>query len=153
MTIIVNQKAPNFKLTNQNNEIIELAKLKKKVILFFYPKDNTPGCTKEAISFSYFKNKINKIGYQIYGISKDSVLKHQNFIEKQNLKIDLLSDYEQKMCEDYNVWVEKSMYGKKYFGIERTTFVINEKQIVLNIWHKVKVNNHVEEVISYLEST
>ena len=151
MTLIVNKKAPNFSLLNQDNEVIELDKLKKGLILFFYPKDNTPGCTKEAISFSRFKNKINKLGYHIYGISKDSVKKHQNFITKQNLKIDLLSDYEKDICESYNVWVEKSMYGRKYFGIERTTFLINEKQIIVNIWNKVKVNNHVEEVINYIE--
>ena len=152
MSLIVNKKAPNFKLANQNNQIIELANIKKGLILFFYPKDNTPGCTKEAISFSKFKDKINNLGYQIYGISKDSIEKHQNFITKQNLSIDLLSDYEQKVCESYKVWVEKSMYGRKYFGIERTTFLISKNQIILNIWNKVKVNNHVEDVITYLEN-
>jgi peroxiredoxin Q/BCP len=151
MSLIVNKKAPNFKLVNQNNQIFELAKIKKGLVLFFYPKDNTPGCTKEAISFSKFRDKINDLGYNIYGISKDSVQKHQNFIAKQSLSIELLSDYEQKVCEAYEVWVEKNMYGRKYFGIERTTFLIDKNQIILNIWKKVKVNNHVEEVIDYLE--
>jgi peroxiredoxin Q/BCP len=152
MSLVINKKAPNFRLVNQNNKIFELAKIKKGLVLFFYPKDNTPGCTKEAISFSKFKGKINNLGYDIHGISKDSVQKHQNFIAKQNLSIDLLSDYEKKVCEDYKVWVEKSMYGRKYFGIERTTFLISKDQIILNIWNKVKVNNHVEEVINYIEN-
>ena len=152
MSLAINKKAPNFKLVNQKNQIFELAKIKKGLILFFYPKDNTPGCTKEAITFSKFKKKINSLGYDIYGISKDSIEKHQNFITKQNLTIDLLSDYEQKVCELYKVWVEKSMYGRKYFGIERTTFLISKDQMILNIWNKVKVNNHVEEVIAYLEN-
>ena len=151
MSLIVNKKAPNFKLINQNNQIFELSKIEKGLVLFFYPKDNTPGCTKEAISFSKFRDKINNLGYNIYGISKDSVQKHQNFIAKQSLSIELLSDYEQKVCEAYEVWVEKNMYGRKYFGIERTTFLIDKNQIILNIWKKVKVNNHVEEVIDYLE--
>ncbi len=99
MSIKVNKKSSNFTLFAQNNNKIELYKLKSNLVLFFYPKDNTPGCTKEAISFSKYKNKINSLGYHIYGISKDSIKKHQNFIEKQNLTIDLLSDEDQKTCE------------------------------------------------------
>ena len=151
MSINVNQKAPNFSLLNQYNENIVLNKLKYNLVLFFYPKDNTPGCTKESISFSKYKKKINSLGFHIYGISKDSVKKHQGFIEKQKLTVDLLSDENQKTCEDYGVWVEKSMYGKKYFGIERTTILINKKQIITKIWNKVKVPNHVEEVVSFIE--
>ena len=152
MSIKVNKKAPNFLLFDQNDNNIELYKLKSNLILFFYPKDNTPGCTKEAISFSKYKNKINSLGYHIYGISKDSIRKHQSFIEKQNLTIDLLSDENQKTCEKYGVWVEKSMYGRKYFGIERTTLLINKKSFITKIWNKVKVNNHVEEVIEFIEN-
>ena len=151
MSIKVNKKAPNFSLFDQNNNKIELYKLKSNLVLFFYPKDNTPGCTKEAISFSKYKNKINSLGYQIFGISKDSIAKHQGFIEKQNLTIDLLSDENKKTCEEYGVWVEKNMYGRKYFGIERTTLLIDKKSFITKIWNKVKVNNHVEEVIEYIE--
>ena len=151
MSIKVNKKAPNFLLLDQNNNKIELYKLKSNLVLFFYPKDNTPGCTKEAISFSKYKNKIKSLGYHIYGISKDSIRKHQSFIEKQNLTIDLLSDENQKTCEEYGVWVEKNMYGRKYFGIERTTILINSDNIITKIWNKVKVNNHVEEVIKFIE--
>ena len=151
MSIKVNKKAPNFLLLDQNNNKIDLYKLKSNLVLFFYPKDNTPGCTKEAISFSKYKNKINSLGYHIYGISKDSVKKHQNFIEKQSLTIDLLSDENQDTCEKYGVWVEKSMYGRKYFGIERTTLLINKEYLITKIWNKVKVSNHVEEVIEFIE--
>ena len=153
MSIKVNKKAPNFLLFDQNNNEIELNKLKSNLVLFFYPKDNTPGCTKEAISFSKYKNKINSLGYHIYGISKDSISKHQNFIEKQNLTIDLLSDENEKTCEKYGVWVEKNMYGKKYFGIERTTLLINKESFITKIWNKVKVSNHVEEVIEFIEKS
>ena len=152
MSIKVNKKAPNFLLFDQNDNKIELYKLKSNLILFFYPKDNTPGCTKEAISFSKYKNKINSLGYHIYRISKDSIKKHKGFIEKQNLTVDLLSDENQKTCEEYGVWVEKSMYGRKYFGIERTTLLINKKSFITKIWNKVKVNNHVEEVIEFIEN-
>ena len=151
MSIKVNKKAPNFVLLDQNNKKIELHKLKSNLILFFYPKDNTPGCTKEAISFSKYKKKINSLNYHIFGISKDSITKHQGFIEKQNLTIDLLSDENKKTCEEYGVWVEKNMYGRKYFGIERTTILINSDNIITKIWNKVKVNNHVEEVIKFIE--
>ena len=152
MSINVNQKAPNFILIDQNEKTVELKKLKMNLIIFFYPKDNTPGCTKEAIAFSKLKNKFNSLGFHIYGISKDSLKKHQGFIDKQNLTVDLLSDENNRTCEDYGVWVEKNMYGRKYFGIERTTFLIDKKQIIKKIWKKVKVTNHVEEVLAYIEN-
>ena len=152
MSIKVNKKAPNFLLFDQNNNKIQLYELKSNLILFFYPKDNTPGCTKEAISFSKYKKKLNDLDYHIYGISKDSIKKHIGFIDKQNLTIDLLSDENNKTCEDYGVWVEKSMYGKKYFGIQRTTFLINKSQIISKVWNKVKVENHVEEVFDYIKN-
>ena len=151
MSLKVNNKAPNFRLPNQNDELVEFSKIKKKVILFFYPKDNTPGCTKEAIGFSQNLDKINKLGYLVFGISKDTTKKHRSFIEKQNLLVDLLSDYETDTCEKYGVWVEKSMYGKKYFGIERTTFIINERKKIINVWNKVKVPGHIEEILSFLK--
>ena len=153
MIIKIHSKAPNFKLPNQDNKLIELHTIEANIIIFFYPKDNTPGCTLEAIGFSKFKTKFNKLGCQIFGISKDSVKKHQNFISKQNLTIDLLSDQDQKVCENYGVWVEKSMYGKKYMGIQRTTLFINHKKLITNIWPKVKVNNHVEEVYEFAKKS
>ena len=152
MKLKVNSKAPNFKLPNQEAEIVELYKLKKNIILFFYPKDSTPGCTKEAISFSKFLAEFNKLNCLVFGISKDSIKKHQNFIQKSNLLVNLLSDEAQKVCESYGVWVEKSMYGRKYMGIERTTILINNKNKILNIWPKVKVPGHVEEVLEYTKN-
>ena len=151
MSLKVNDKAPNFKLLNHNDEFVELNKIKKKIILFFYPKDNTPGCTREAIEFSQNLDKINKLGYLVFGISKDSTKKHRNFIEKHNLLVDLLSDYESDTCEKYKVWVEKSMYGKKYYGIERTTFLIDKNNKILHVWNKVKVAKHLEEILSFLK--
>lgn len=152
MKLIINSKAPNFKLPNQEGEVVELNKLKKNVILFFYPKDNTPGCTKEAISFSKFLAEFSKLNFLVFGISKDTIKKHQNFIKKSNLLVNLLSDETDKVCEDYGVWVEKSMYGKKYMGIERTTFLIDNKSKIINIWSKVKVTNHVEEVLEFTKN-
>ncbi len=152
MSLNVKQKAPNFVLLDQNSNKIELKKLKTKLILFFYPKDNTQGCTKEAISFSQNKETLNNLGYYIYGISKDSVQKHINFIQKHGLTVDLLSDDQNKTCEEYGVWVEKSMYGRKYFGIQRTTVLIDEKQNIIKIWNKVKVPYHVEEIIKFIEN-
>lgn len=151
MSLQVKDKAPNFKLLNQNDEIIELKSLKSKVILFFYPKDNTPGCTKEAISFSKAISRLNNLGYLVFGISKDSTEKHKSFIKKNILLVDLLSDHEKNTCENYGVWVEKNMYGRKYFGIERTTFLIDERKKIIKVWNKVKVNNHVEEVLEYIK--
>ena len=124
MSIKVNKKAPNFLLFDQNNNKIELYKLKSNLVLFFYPKDNTPGCTKEAISFSKYKNKINSLGYHIYGISKDSIKKHQSFIEKQNLTIDLLSDENQKTCENME-------FGLRKVCMEENTLVLKEQHYLL----------------------
>ena len=152
MKLNIHSKAPNFKLPNQEGEIVELNKLKKNVILFFYPKDNTPGCTVEAISFSKYLSDFTKLNCLVFGISKDSLKKHQNFIKKSNLLVNLFSDENEKVCESYGVWVEKSMYGRKYMGIERTTFLINSKNKIINIWPKVKVTNHVEEVLEFTKN-
>ncbi len=152
MKLNIHSKAPNFKLPNQEGEIVELNKLKKNVILFFYPKDSTPGCTVEAISFSKYLSDFTKLNCLVFGISKDSLKKHQNFIKKNNLLVNLLSDENEKVCENYGVWVEKSMYGRKYMGIERTTFLINSKNKIINIWPKVKVTNHVEEVLEFTKN-
>ncbi|MBV68851.1 MAG: thioredoxin-dependent thiol peroxidase [Pelagibacterales bacterium] len=152
MKLNIHSKAPNFKLPNQEGEIVELNKLKKNVILFFYPKDSTPGCTVEAISFSKYLSDFTKMNCLVFGISKDSLKKHQNFIKKSNLLVNLLSDENEKVCENYGVWVEKSMYGRKYMGIERTTFLINSKNKIINIWPKVKVTNHVEEVLEFTKN-
>ncbi|SVA96077.1 uncharacterized protein METZ01_LOCUS148931 [marine metagenome] len=121
--------------------------LGKAVILYFYPKDDTSGCTKEAIEFTNLLTKFRRAGAVILGVSKDSVVAHDKFIKKHKLKVRLLSDADGSLCEKYSVWVEKSMYGRKYMGIERSTFLIDGKGVIKDIWRKVKVANHAEAVL------
>ena len=124
----------------------------KKNIIYFYPKDDTPGCTKEAISFSEHLQDFKAQNTQIFGVSKDSEEKHNKFINKYNLKINLISDLDCILCKKFNVWVEKSMYGKKYMGIERSTFLTDENLKIIKVWRKVKVSGHVSDVLNYLEN-
>ena len=125
--------------------------LGKKTVIYFYPKDDTPGCTKEAIDFSEKINEFSNLNTQIFGVSRDSFEKHEKFKKKYNLKVNLISD-EGEITEYFGVWVEKSMYGKKYMGIERSTFVIDEQLKILKIWRKVKVSGHVEEVLDFVKN-
>ena len=121
----------------------------QKVILYFYPKDNTSGCTQEACDFRDNINRLTKFA-TVIGVSPDSIKSHLKFKEKQSLNFILLSDPEHKLAEAFNVWVEKSMYGRKYMGIERSTFVLDENLNIIKEWRKVKVKGHVDEVIEYL---
>ncbi len=146
-------KAPEFTLPSGDGDDITLSNLQgKKVVLYFYPKDNTPGCTTEAIDFSTHKQAFEKEGAVILGVSKDSVKKHQNFAAKQNLTITLLSDEDGGMLEKYGTWVEKSMYGRKYMGIARVTYLIDEKGIIRQVWPKVKVKGHAEDVLEAVKT-
>ena len=141
--------APTVELPRDGGEILNLASLRpNKVVLFFYPKDNTPGCTKEAIGFTEAADAFAEIGVTLVGISKDSVKSHEKFIEKQNLNVILLSDEHGTVCEDFDVWKEKSMYGKTYLGIERSTFLIDGNGHVVREWRKVKVPGHVDDVLA-----
>jgi peroxiredoxin Q/BCP len=117
------------------------------VVLFFYPRDNTSGCTREAKDFTENTELFNNLNINVFGISKDSITSHEKFIKKQNLTIPLLSDEAGSVCEDFGVWKEKSMYGKIYMGIERSTFIIDGSGSVTHEWRKVKVANHVAEVL------
>ena len=121
----------------------------QKVILYFYPKDNTSGCTQEACDFRDNINRLTKYA-TVVGVSPDSIKSHLKFKEKQSLNFILLSDTEHCLAEEFGVWVEKSMYGRKYMGIERSTFILDENQNVVKEWRKVKVKGHVDEVISFL---
>ncbi len=146
------QKAPAFSLINQDGKNVSLKDLRgKKVVLYFYPKDMTSGCTKEACDFrdhiELFKDK----DVVVIGVSPDSIHSHKKFKDKYNLPFDLLSDESKKVLEKYGVWKEKSMYGKKYFGIERTTFIIDEGGIIKKIFSRVKVEGHAKEVLKELE--
>ena len=123
----------------------------QKVILYFYPKDNTSGCTQEACDFRDNINRLTSFA-TVIGVSPDSIKSHLKFKEKQNLNFILLSDPEHKLAEAFNVWVEKSMYGRKYMGIERSTFVLDESLNIIKEWRKVKVKGHVDEVIEYLNT-
>lgn len=144
----IGSKAPNFTLPTDGGGDITLADLKgEKVVLYFYPKDDTPGCTKESCSFNENLKAFNKLGVQVIGLSKCSVKKHDKFKEKYGLKFPLASDEENDVCERYGTFVEKSMYGRKYMGIERSTFLIDENGKIAALWRKVKVSGHVEEVM------
>lgn len=142
-------KAPAFSLPADDGATVSLKSLAgKKAVLYFYPKDDTPGCTAEAIAFSALRKKFDACGTIVLGISKDTVEKHCKFRDKHNLTVRLLSDEEGKMLEAYGVWAEKSLYGRKFMGINRTTFLIDEKGMVRKVWPKVKVAGHAEEVLA-----
>lgn len=146
-------KAPDFILPTDNGTTVSLKDFKgRKLVLYFYPKDDTPGCTAEACAFNDNLSGFKKLGVDVLGVSKDSVKKHQKFIEKFNLKFTLASDEEGAMLEEYGVWIEKSMYGRKYMGIERATFLIDEKGKIEKMWRNVKVTGHVDEVIKTLKA-
>ena len=145
----VGMKAPAFSLNTDDETKIALKDLKgKKVVLYFYPRDDTPGCTKEAIAFSADITKFKRAGAVIVGVSRDTVAKHAKFKDKHDLKITLGADENGIVTEKYGVWVEKLNYGKKYMGIERSTFLIDEKGIIQHIWRKVRVAGHVEDVLA-----
>jgi thioredoxin-dependent peroxiredoxin len=149
MSIKPGDKAPDFTLSTDGNGKVTLSKLKgKKVILYFYPKDDTSGCTAEACGFRDNLPKFGRTDATVIGISRDSVASHDKFKKKYDLPFILGSDEEGKVCEAYGTSVEKSMYGRKYMGIERATFLIDPKGVVRNAWRKVKVPGHVEEVLA-----
>ena len=141
--------APNFKIASSNNNEFELKKNKNKfLIIYFYPKDNTPGCTKEAKDFSKLYRKFKKLNCEVVGISKDNIESHKKFISKFGIPFQLLSDEKMIALKKYGAWGEKSMYGKKFMGIKRTTVLINPKGKVVKIWNNVKVKNHAAEVLN-----
>jgi peroxiredoxin Q/BCP len=147
----INDKAPDFKLTADDGKAYSLKDFKgKKLVLYFYPKDMTSGCTAQACSFRDNIKLIQKKNAVVIGVSKDSTESHRKFKAKYELPFTLLSDESTKMLMDYGVWKEKSMYGRKYMGIERTTFLIDEKGIIKEIFNKVKVAGHTEEILKLL---
>lgn len=145
--------APDFTLPCDTGESVTLSAARPApVILFFYPRDNTSGCTKEAIAFSVLKPEFDALGAKVYGISKDSIASHGKFRAKQSLAIGLLSDEHGRVCEDFGVWQEKKMYGKTFMGIVRSTFLIDAEGQVIREWRKVKVDGHAEEVLAALKA-
>ncbi len=153
MTLNIGDKAPNFKAETDDGKILSLSDLKDKTfVLYFYPKDDTSGCTKEACTFTENISAFNKLDVTVIGVSKDSVASHQKFKTKYGLKFPLLSDADGKICEAYGTWIEKSMYGRKYMGIDRATFIIGADGKIKSIWRKVKVAGHIEEVLAALKA-
>jgi len=149
--IRIGTKAPEFKIPSGEGEPVSLKNFRgKKIVLYFYPKDMTSGCTKEACTFEDNLRAIEQKGAVVIGVSADSVDSHKRFAEKYGLSFPLLSDERREIVKKYGVWKEKSMYGKKYFGIERSTFVIDEQGVLRHIFSKVKVDGHVDEVLAVL---
>ena len=147
--IEVGSKAPGFDLPADGGGSLSLDGLAgRAVVLYFYPKDDTAGCTKEAIGFSEHIEAFRDNGAEVIGVSKDPVKNHDKFIKKHDLSVRLISDAEGSLCESYGVWVEKSMYGRKYMGIERSTFLIDGGGTVRHVWRKVRVPGHVENVLA-----
>lgn len=150
----VGDKAPDFCLPDQNNKRICLKDFKSKwLVLYFYPKDNTRGCTKEAVDFSEHLRDSKKLDAVVIGISPDSTKSHIDFIKKHNLKIILLSDTEHEILLKYGVWQKKKMYRREYYGVVRTTFLIDPKGKIVHKWEKVRVNNHVTDVKQILRES
>ena len=148
MTLNIGDKAPDFTMPSDGNGAVSLAGLKgQPVVLYFYPKDDTSGCTAEACGFRDSLPDYSGAGATVIGISKDSVASHDRFKKKYELPFTLGADTTGEVCEKYGVWIEKSMYGRKYMGIERATFLIDKDGVIRNIWHKVKVGGHVAEVL------
>lgn len=147
----IGQKAIDFELPNENNEMISLSSfLGKKVVLYFYPKDNTPGCTRQACAFKSAYNEFKKDNIVVIGISKDSSKSHLNFKNKYELPFILLSDVEHQVIEAYDVWKEKKLYGKTYMGITRSTYVINEEGIIIKTFEKASPDNNAKDILDFL---
>ena len=148
MSLEVGNQAPSFEAKDQNGNIIKLADFKgRKVVLYFYPKDNTPGCTAQACNLRDNYEALQKAGYIVLGVSSDSEKSHQKFIEKQNLPFPLIADEDLKVHEAYGTWVEKSMYGRKYMGTARTTFIIDENGNLEEIIEKVNTKDHTNQIL------
>jgi len=149
----IGDAAPGFDLPADGGGRVALTALKgKKVVLYFYPKDDTSGCTAEACAFQEDLPDFTGADAVIIGVSKDTAAKHDKFKAKYNLAFPLLSDEEGKLCEAFGVWVEKSMYGRKYFGIERSTFLIDANGLVAKVWRKVKVTGHAKDVLAAVKA-
>lgn len=149
---IIGKNVQNLKITHKNNKIFMFSDLfGKYVVLYFYPRDDTPGCTKEAKDFTELKPEFDKLNTIIIGVSTDTLEAHNKFIFKHNLKLELLSDTNKTLCEFFDVWVEKNMYGKKYMGIERSTFLINPSGDILHEWRKVKVAGHAKILLESIK--
>ena len=147
----MNKTIPELQLEMTGEKILKSSDLKgKKLVLYFYPKDNTPGCTTESIEFQGLKDKFEKLNTKILGISRDSIKSHEKFKDKYDFSFDLISDESEEICKAFDVIKEKNMYGKKYLGIERSTFLIDEENILIAEWRKVKAKGHAQIVLDHI---
>ena len=147
--LLIGKPLPNFELQTSNNNLLKAIDLKGKLkLIFIYPKNDTSGCTKENILFSENIKEFDKLKIYLFGLSKDTVESHIKFIKKHNLKIELISDPDIRLITELGSWVKKSMYGKEYMGVERSTFFIDQNNKIVETWRKVKVNGHVEKVLN-----
>ena len=147
----IDDKMPNFEILTDKGDFKVSNHLGKNIVVFFFPRADTSGCTAESVAFTNLQKKFEKLNCIVIGISKDNIKKQAKFREKYNLTCELGADYENNVCEQFGVWVEKSMYGRKYMGIQRATFLCNEKGIITNVWEKVKVPGHADEVLAAVE--
>ena len=148
----IGRKIPEFNMPSTGNKMVKLSDLKgKNIVIYFYPKDATPGCTLEGQDFRDNIRKFSSRNTKVFGVSRDNLRMHEKFKKNQNFPFDLLSDEDEKLCKIFDVIKEKNMYGRKVIGIERSTFLIDERGILLEEWRKVKVKNHVEEVLKALK--
>ena len=147
----IDDKMPNFEILTDKGNFKVSNHIGKKIVVFFFPKADTSGCTAESIAFTNLQKKFEKLNCIVIGISKDNTKKQAKFREKYSLTCELGADFENNVCEQFGVWIEKSMYGKKYMGIQRATFLCNTKGIITNVWEKVKVPGHAEEVLAAVE--
>lgn len=153
MSIKIGNSIPNLTVTTTRNEALKLRSLKgKNLVLYFYPKDNTPGCTTEGQDFRDAYTKFQKTNTEVLGVSRESIRSHQNFIAKHEFPFDLISDPDEELCKAMDVIKEKNMYGRKYMGIERSTFVFDEKGKLIEEFRKVRVKGHVDEVLSFVQN-
>ena len=150
--IKINDKIPKFEILTDTGDFKVSNHQGKKIVVFFFPRADTSGCTAESIAFTNLKQEFDKLNCIVIGISKDNSKKQGKFREKYNLKCELGADFENNVCEQFGVWVEKTMYGKKYMGIQRSTFLSNEQGLITNIWEKVKVPGHAEEVLETVKN-
>ncbi len=151
MTLDIGDKLPAFKAETAEGPISNKDLKGSNVVIYFYPKDDTPGCTTEACEFRDNLPKFKKMNAKVYGVSKDSIKSHEKFAGKYELPFTLISDESGEMCEAFGTWVEKSMYGKKYMGIERATFLADDKGVIRQIWRNVKAKGHAEEVLAAIK--
>ena len=147
----IDDKMPNFEILTDKGDFKVSNHLGKNIVVFFFPRADTSGCTAESVAFTNLQKKFEKLNCIVIGISKDNIKKQAKFREKYNLTCELGADFENNVCEQFGVWVEKSMYGKKYMGIQRATFLCNKKGIITNVWEKVKVPGHADEVLAAVE--